>query len=770
MAQVFAGSGPLTLNCRVNISQSAPKIQEALDSIQTSLGGVRFEFECDYASIASVLTGNAQTSYGDRLGDVVTWYLDPVAYAMRNKCADPLLRESVIELVPSRKISFRVFPNEAEYKKAASYGSYCRCRIVGGVLYIETCLERFCSNVDDVLSGCFTQCFAGDADFPLVLRTNIAQFTPRIEETLQKIETSTGVRFVFECDYAALYKQLPAGNSYKDRLAEMMQAYLEAMEYGLRTKCQDPLARESVHELCTARKIAFRVFNTMQEYKKACSWESSSYNRSRLVDGVLVMECPLENFCSNVDYVIRECFEKCFAGNSDFPLKLRGNISEYTPKIEEVLEEIEQSVGIRFEFEVDYAAMFKQVKASDRSSYAESLGELMHTYLKALKWGLENGSQKNALCKEAVHELCTAKKITFRIYDKRQDYSKVTEGKWENSYSYCRCRIVDGVLVMECPLENFCSNVDYVLSECFLDTFAGNESFPLRLRVNIAEQANEMVECLEEIAKHCGIKFEFECDYVTIYGALRAAKKKDYLNSLGSIMLAYVQAIKSFVSYRLTHPLRKEAVLELCTAKKLTFRLFNNQKEYKAACSWGDKFSYCRCRVESGVLFMEASVDNFPSNVDNILDSFDYTFMGDPAFPLAARVDIANNVEKHQAALDRLSAASGKAFTAEFDWPAIMKVINKSSSYENRPGEAMTWYLEPLASNVERLCADDLSKEAFGDKFPDGSAVVRFAFDDKAAGYCATSFEAPNVLVIRVQESRFCSNVDECGRDIEKQL
>lgn len=595
---------------------------------------------------------------------------------------------------------------------------------------------------------------------PLNCRVNIEQAQPKIQELLEQAHEATGVKFEFEVDYAALYAGLSADRKkdYGERLGDVMTWYLEPLVRSLRTACADGLKKESVQELCTAKKISFRQFATEAEYKKAVTW-GGSYCRTRVVDGVLVMETKPDTFCSNVDYVL-DSFDNTFAGNSDFPLALRVNMQEYAPKVVETLQELEEFSGVKFEFEVDYAGIYNSMNPDRKRDYGERIGWLMHAYLEALVRGLRS-KLENPLRKEAFQEICSTKKIGFTMFPSAAEYKKPVP--WGGSY--CRIRVVDGTLNMETSADNMASNIDYV-ADTFDDAVAGNPDFPLTLRINMAEYAPKLQEQLEEIEEHTGIKFEFECDYAGLFKTIPADRKRDYGNRIGEVMTWYLGGLISGFRYKVENPLRKEAIAELCTAKKIGFHMYPTAAEYKKVVPWGT--SYCRTRVVDGVLVMETNGDNFCSNVDNVLDCFDHTFMGNPVLPLAARVDIASSQEKRDEFVSRISAAVGKPFTFETDWNALTPLL-VTRGYENRHGEVMTWYLEPLASNMENLCKDELGKEAINEKFP-SDGLVRFVNDTSATGYAQCAFVAPNILLIKVHPEKMCSNVSETGTDLEKQL
>jgi hypothetical protein len=518
-----------------------------------------------------------------------------------------------------------------------------------------------------------------------------------VNEILEEIAESTGVRFSLEVDYPSIVAALPAAKKgdYGERLGEVMVWYLEPMASRFKHVCADHLKKESVIELCTAKKISFQIFPGEKEYRKAAAW-GTSYCRCRLVDGVLYIETRGDTFCSNVSDVL-DCFDDCFAGNAAFPLAVRANLQEYGPKIEETLQELRSSTGVEFEFECDYAGLYNILPASVKSSYGDRLGEVMHWYLEALSRGLKQKIE-NPLRKEAVQELCTAKKITFHMFPNAAEYKKACSF----GGNYCRIRLVDGALAMETKDDSMCSNIDYI-SDCFDDCFAGSPDFPLTLRVNMAEYQDKINEAIDEIEEHTGIKFEFECDYPGLFKSIPADRKRDYGNRLGETAHWYLQAVSRAFSYKCQNALRKEAVVELCTAKRIGFALLD-KNEYKKLAPWGS--SYGRCRVVDGLLVIEVPADNFCSNVDEVLSScFDNTFMGDASFPLAARVDVAEYQPQRDADVEKISTAIGKPFTFETDWPALTKLL-ETRGFPNRHGEAMHWYLEALASNVERLCAD----------------------------------------------------------------
>ena len=142
------------------------------------------------------------------------------------------------------------------------------------------------------------------------------------------------------------------------------------------------------------------------------------------------------------------------------------------------------------------------------------------------------------------------------------------------------------------------------------------------------------------------------------------------------------------------------------------------------------------------------------------------------SLPLAARKNIKEKESKRDDNLARIEKATGQKYTFEVDISSIHNAL--AAAQKDRVGTHIyDSYLTPLADNIEKLCKDDMSKEAFVDAtktrkitlIPDGQ---------KSPSYHPICSLEGGVLTIYVNDNKdrenFPSNCNETGGDLEKLL
>jgi len=104
---------------------------------------------------------------------------------------------------------------------------------------------------------------------------------------------------------------------------------------------------------------------------------------------------------------------------------------------------------------------------------------------------------------------------------------------------------------------------------------------------------------------------------------------------------------------------------------------------------------------------------NFWVNISYlVIDDHLRKFVGKNGLNLTSQIDLRDNEFHKIRHLERLKNVTGVDWTFEFDYHAINPRI-MSTPYRNRLGEIL-WgsYLDEITSAIERLCTDDLVKEA----------------------------------------------------------
>lgn len=209
-------------------------------------------------------------------------------------------------------------------------------------------------------------------------------------------------------------------------------------------------------------------------------------------------------------------------------------------------------------------------------------------------------------------------------------------------------------------------------------------------------------------------------------------------------------------------PIQREAFVETFgTNKKITFELYQHTK--------GDPGYYNRTRNDNGTLMMGSNVDCFISNTGEIGKDLSVTCSGDAVMTVATRKNIKDFEAQRDANLGRINKAVGLEFSLDIDWVPFAKKLSTQSAYANRVGWMMyDAYLDGLATNLEALCKDDMSKEAVAEACE--KKTIHFVLDEQLdRGYGNCTFD-DGVLTVTLPASRFGSNVGILGQDIASRL
>lgn len=196
-------------------------------------------------------------------------------------------KESLIEACTAKKIGFQVL-SKADWD-SVGYGSYCRIRVVSGVLMMECKPDSFCSNVDYVCKD-FDKCFSGEGGLSLKSRVCIRDTEAERQGHLDAINAAAGTTFTFECDWPALVKPA-AARGYEDREGEVVTWHLGGFKYNLCKILADEMGKEAFLDKCPAKVIRFVVDASIPSGKV-----------TRFVNGGVNMCVKPDYLGSNVDY------------------------------------------------------------------------------------------------------------------------------------------------------------------------------------------------------------------------------------------------------------------------------------------------------------------------------------------------------------------------------------------------------------------------------------------------------------------------------------
>eukprot|EP00727_Mastigamoeba_balamuthi_P010413 m51a1_g5995 hypothetical protein (280) ;mRNA; f:291756-293033 len=275
---------------------------------------------------------------------------------------------------------------------------------------------------------------------------------------------------------------------------------------------------------------------------------------------------------------------------------------------------------------------------------------------------------------------------------------------------------------------------------------------PLPLRKAIRDAEAKKPEYIAAIEDVFGIKgVTFECDYAALHAALAAGSKEQVPN----VIDAYLRDFASGAKRLLEDGTTREWWVRDWTSKKIVFRVA--PKAFSG---------YCRQVLEGGVLFWEVKADTFYTNVDELASRA-------PA-GLSGNLELAKNLKEYEPKrAENLAAIAAALGVGSVEFEADIDAVNaaaKDRGYDNRAGEILfDWYLGGLASNLKRMCGDEMVKEAMREAVSAKKIVFRINSNPKGGSYTHDFFEG-GALVVEVKPGNLACNVGDCGSELEKLL
>ena len=530
--------------------------------------------------------------------------------------------------------------------------------------------------------------------------------------------------------------------------------YLSSLADNIKRFCTDPIQKESFIETFKERHTVAFVIEPEQDEE---SPNRGSYAWTINNGGILEVHLPKDRFCSNVSCAGEDLSKTC-SGDSPLSVATRKNIAESQKKLAANLKTIKTATGIEFEVEIDWVVMAEICK---ERGYEDRAGEMLYeAYLEAV------ASNIKRFCEDAIQ-----KEAFLETFKERHSLSFVLEGEQDedspNRYAYAWTSNNGGVLVIHLPKDRFCSNVSCA-GEDLSKTCSGDSPLTVATRKNIADAQKKLAANLKTIKTATGIEFELEIDWVAM---AEVCKERGYEDRAGEIMYeTYLEAIASNIKSFCTDPIQKEAFLETFKDRHaLTFVLEGEQDEESP-----NRYAYAWTSNNGGVLEVHLPKDRFCSNVSCAGEDLTKTCSGDSPLSVATRKNIADQEKLRVKNMGRINKAVGFEFETEIDWVSFAAGA-KARGYEDRVGEILyDWYFAALASSLERLCADNMSKEAVQEACE--KKVIAFTLYNgpqedllNSSCYSQTTFE-DGVLKVLIPQDRLCSNVSDTGSDIESRL
>lgn len=288
----------------------------------------------------------------------------------------------------------------------------------------------------------------------LKLRKNIRDSTEKLNESIERIERATGIKFHVDVNFGELLGQLQGHDRYEDfseRFGDVVYgSYLPDFAYNVERFVETDLLKEHfVKVLGPKATIGFRVLplGTKLEGK-------STYSRTKVEDGVLYLDVPFDRMWSNTSELgldLIDSLNDAGEEKSALSLEQQRNINENKAKLEEHLKEIEGFSGIKFDVEVDFGAIAALIPAD--SSYIERLGDVIYDYyMGGISWNFRHQMQDDMVKEATVDAFGDKHTIKFEVYEdaaREGGYNSTVVGP-------------NNELLIRIPAHNFAVNVDHV--------------------------------------------------------------------------------------------------------------------------------------------------------------------------------------------------------------------------------------------------------------------------------------------------------------------
>ena len=530
-------------------------------------------------------------------------------------------------------------------------------------------------------------------------------------------------------------------------------SYLGEVASNIKRFAEDAIQKEAFIETFKERHtLAFVVEGEQDEdsaHRSSYAWTSNN-------GGILTIHIPKDRFCSNVSCAGDDLSKTC-SGDSPLSVATRKNIQESQKALQKHLKTIKTATGVDFETEIDWVPF---AAIAEERGYTDRAGEMMHeSYVSALADNIKRFCE-DPIQKEAFLETFKERHVIAFVLEPVQD----DESTHRSSYAWTSNN--SGVLTVHLPKDRWCSNVSCA-GDDLTKTCSGDSPLSVATRKNIQDSQKVLQKHLKTIKTATGIDFEVEIDWVVMAAI---AEERGYTDRAGEMMHeAYVSSLADNIKRFCEDAIQKEAFVESFKERHaITFILEEVQDDESPHRS-----SYAWTSNNSGVLTVHLPKDRWCSNVSCAGDDLSKTCSGDSPLSVATRKNIQDQEAGRKKLMTRLNKATGLDFELEIDW-VVFAENAKTRGYEDRAGEIVYgWYLGALVDNLESLCKDSMSKEAFTEAVE--KKVIAFTIEEdtdkleSSSSYCETKFN-DGTLVVVIPKDRLCSNVSECGRDIESHL
>jgi len=222
--------------------------------------------------------------------------------------------------------------------------------------------------------------------------------------------------------------------------------------------------------------------------------------------------------------------------------------------------------------------------------------------------------------------------------------------------------------------------------------------------------------------------FQFIIDWESLYNQVPA--DSSYRHRLGEVIYWYMDNFTSRGGEQLKKDdLIAEEFLERCSKRQISVALVQelggnkyNDIKFNDGIAWivTTTERWAMNSQEAGSQLVEAL--SAPSEAISVLAAKEPVSAKSSSqdLPKSLSLAIRKNIRDEWLAKvsllqDRLAKAlEGNVYTFPIDWAGLQAKIPLDSSYVNRTGEVLHWYMDAFVGNVERLCSEDeMCREAF---------------------------------------------------------
>ncbi|KYR03082.1 hypothetical protein DLAC_00574 [Tieghemostelium lacteum] len=254
----------------------------------------------------------------------------------------------------------------------------------------------------------------------------------------------------------------------------------------------------------------------------------------------------------------------------------------------------------------------------------------------------------------------------------------------------------------------------------------------LNQRKSLRDSEPQLKEALESIKASTGEDYQVEIDYEALLATI-PDDSKWLKEDPGFFNKTCVPNFASCLNNQLKEEILKEAFVEATAGRKITFRANTDKKNT----------DYWKLAIENEniVILFRPSI----ANVDEISYFPLAKFIPVPGvYSLLARLDLKENKEKFDEALESIKAATGDAWTYdEASLENVYKVLD--ANCQESVGRLYSEILTNIAYNITEKCKDDMVKEAFVEATPNKTIV--FGANKKQSDYWEYKFDNGNLVV-----------------------